>query len=453
MESFDIPESNEIGERLGLAIRVKLRAPGGFCYEPPPYESNGRRVHFDLADHDTERLAAITENLTLATERPWLQNAAKHVRKRPRVSAGNSHGELSLSEAVRMKAPMVGDLMMFVRRFVVMSEGKLLVVALWIIHTYGIKAFQQTPYLSVTSPERECGKSRLLEVLELLVANPWMITQPSEAVVFRQVHAKTPTLLLDEIDTIFSPKTAQYHEGLRGILDQGHRRHGKVPRFIGDKVREFNVYCAKVLAGIGTLPDTIAGRSIPLRLERRGPGEEVESFIVRDVKPVAVALSDRIEAWIGEHLDELSEARPTMPEEISDRMQEGCEPLAAIADHLGCGQEARAALVELLTGERLDEQETMRLRLLRDLKEIFESRDKPGKPCRSIRSPQLLTELQMLDESPWATYYGRGLDAKDLAALLRHYGVRSKAIKFKGGEVHKGYRRDDLYAVWERYLR
>jgi hypothetical protein len=344
---------------------------------------------------------------------------------------------------------LVGDLVAFIRDYVVMSDEKLLVLALWIIHTHIVRAFDQTPYLAITSPEKQCGKSRLLEVLELLVARPWMITQPSEAVVYRYVSKVVPTLLFDEVDTIFNPKTADRHEGLRALLNAGHRRGAVVPRAMnfGKDVEHFSVFCPKVLAGIGTLPDTIADRSIPIRLERKTRSEKVTRFSHREAEPRAEALTDRIDAWTSRNETALTDARPEMPAQLSDRMQEGCEPVVAIADILGRGDDARAGLVSLLTSERLDSQETMRVRLLRDLRTIFDRHA----GARSAFTDSLITELFRMEESGWDSYYRRGIEPKDLASLLRHYGVSPTTVR-KKEKVAKGYKRDDLQPVWERYL-
>ena len=121
-----------------------------------------------------------------------------------------------------------------------------------------------TPYLAITSPDRQCGKTRLMEVLELLVARPWLIELPSEAVLYRTIHGSVPTLLWDEIDTVFNTRTADKYEAQRAVLNSGNRRGVTVPRCVGSssKVSDFNVYSAKALAGIGTLPDTVADRSL-----------------------------------------------------------------------------------------------------------------------------------------------------------------------------------------------
>ena len=356
---------------------------------------------------------------------------------------------------------LVEDLVKFINRYLVLTEAQTLIVALYILHTYIVSSCYQTPYLQISSPEKQCGKSRLLEVLAVLVYEPWgPITTPSAAVLFRMVADKVPTLLWDEIDAVFAPKTAQFHEEHRALLDSGHRRGNFVPRFIGGKVIDFPVFCPKVFAGIGALPDTIADRSIPIRLQRRKATELVSDFIHEEVKAEADEIVERIEEWAEESEDEIGVARPDGMIGLSDRMREGSFSLVAIADQFGCGEEARSALTELLTAVRVDSQETMRLKLLRDIKEVCEQRGTRG----AITTDALLEGLWNLPETNWAEgrYYGRDLDDKDLAALLSHYGAKPQLIKFKKIGAKRGYRLDDyqnknaeditgLRSSWERY--
>jgi len=41
---------------------------------------------------------------------------------------------------------------------------------MWAAHTHIVQQAEQTPYIS--SPKKQSGKSRLLDALELVVANP-----------------------------------------------------------------------------------------------------------------------------------------------------------------------------------------------------------------------------------------------------------------------------------------
>lgn len=383
----------------------------------------------------------------------------------PAVTKRTPKSTLTPGRPKRKSDPeLIQDLQEFISRYVVMSESQLLVTAVYVVHTHIAKWCQQTPYIFIHSPERECGKSRLMEVLELLVARAWMIVNPSDAVLFRQVHAVMPTLLWDEIDAVFAPKSAQYHEEQRGMLDQGHRRRGRVPRFIGDKVVEFKVYCPKVFAGIGTLPDTLSSRSIPISLKRRKRDEPVQDFIFIDVEGEAAALQERIKQWSSAHGEAAAAARPeSVPEDLSDRMKEGCFSLMAIADALGLGPKLRAALVDVLTGDRVDSQESMRIRLLRDLRTVFAKEyQRRGKVCKSMRTDALLRHLHDMEESPWANYYGRDLNAKDMADLLRPYHIQPRLLNLllaNGTRTHaRGYRREThkedtgLADAWTRYL-
>lgn len=367
-----------------------------------------------------------------------------------------------MSKKSKKKPPqdvgLMDDIKSFLGRFLILGEEQKLVLSAYVLHTYIASECQQTPYIFIHSPEPECGKSRLMEVLDRLVYRPWMIVNPSDAVLFRKVSDKMPTLLWDEIDAVFNPKQAQNHEEQRGMLDQGHRRHGRVPRFINQQVVEFNVYCPKVFAGIGTLPDTLSRRSIPISLKRKRIEEVVEDFIFEDVKPEADVIKKRIAAWAEDHGEKVAKTRPeNLPTTISDRMREGCFSLFSIADAMGKGDDFRKALEFILTGDRTDSSETMRMRLLKDMRLVFAEERADRGPIRGLATADIVAGLVALEESPWKDYYGRGVEPKDIASLLAPYGVKSVQVKLNGQNI-RGYRRETskdsegLADVWRRYL-
>ena len=154
-----------------------------------------------------------------------------------------------------------------------------------------------------------CGKTRTLDCLELLVPSPFRVVIPSEAVVYTVLAQRPrPTLLLDEADAIFGPRTAERYEGLRAILnarqpagDAGPpgQARGQAPR--GRGVRRVR---AEGVAGIGNLPDTVADRSIPIRLKRRAPSETVARFRERTAE--AEAARSRLDVVDGARLSPMS---------------------------------------------------------------------------------------------------------------------------------------------------
>lgn len=187
----------------------------------------------------------------------------------------------------------------FVRRFVAMNEEQLSAIALWTFHSHALDAASATPYLSITSAEKESGKTRLLEALEPLVARPWLTGRVTAAVLPRKIEAETPTPLLDESDAAFRGEK-EYAEALRGVLNSGHRRSGKTTLCIGQgapmSYKNFSTSCPKAIAGIGELPDNVASRAIPIRLQRRSRGEPVEDFLSDDAEAEAESLRLALES-------------------------------------------------------------------------------------------------------------------------------------------------------------
>ena len=126
------------------------------------------------------------------------------------------------------------------------------------------------------------------------------------------------------------------NEELRGILNSGHTRDlAFVIRnvAVGDdhEPRRFSTWGAKAIALIGKLPDTLADRSIEVRLKRKLPGESVEK--VRHADPELFhSLAQRCARWAADHIDQIRAARPSMPEALNDRAQDSWEPLIAIAE-------------------------------------------------------------------------------------------------------------------------
>jgi hypothetical protein len=98
---------------------------------------------------------------------------------------------------------------------------------LWCAATHGQPAWEHAPRLTLTSPEKRCGKSRLMDVAEAVCYQPLITANVSIAAVVRSItEHDPPTIMVDEADTIFgTKKTAENHEDVRGILNAGHQRN------------------------------------------------------------------------------------------------------------------------------------------------------------------------------------------------------------------------------------
>src|SRR5712691_1090347 len=88
------------------------------------------------------------------------------------------------------------------------SESARIAHVLWIAHTHLIELFDNTPRIAFLSPEPASGKSRSLEVTELLVPRAIQQFSCSAASLFRTISESEglPTVLFDEIDAVFGAK-------------------------------------------------------------------------------------------------------------------------------------------------------------------------------------------------------------------------------------------------------
>jgi hypothetical protein len=354
---------------------------------------------------------------------------------------------------VEAGAVLLDEVAAFFRRFVVFPESHYAeVVALWVLHTHVAWEFDSTPRLSLTSPEPRSGKTRLLEVAELVVARPRRIEHMTAASLFRLVDTVRPTVLADEVDAIFGPK-AKEHEDVRSIFNAGHRKGARVPRCVGEgtemKVVEFDVFAPVALAGIGKLPDTIADRSIILAMRRRAPHEKVEPFRIRRARAEAQPQQRRLAAWGKRHEAELAEAEPVMPDGVTDRSADVWEPLLAIADAAGgeWPKRARDAAVAFANTAGSDEP-SRGVRLLSDIRAVFTHNHDPAE----MTSADLVAHLVAIEEAPWSDLRGKSLDASGLARRLRLYSIRPSGNVRQGRKVLKHYERDAFTESWDRYL-
>ena len=137
---------------------------------------------------------------------------------------------------------------------------------------------------------KRCGKSRLLDVLAQLVRRPLLTSDISAAALVRSIdHDDPPTLMLDEADATFGKalKGDEKAEHLRGILNAGFGRDRPYRRWdvTTRSVEDCPTFAMAVLAGIGSLPDTIEDRAVIINLRRKSPGERAAKYRVRRDKP------------------------------------------------------------------------------------------------------------------------------------------------------------------------
>jgi hypothetical protein len=343
------------------------------------------------------------------------------------------------------------DVVLLLDRFMAMSEEQLHALALWVAMTHVYEDFDVVPYLFVTSAEKRCGKSLLLDLLEVLALRGRSTANISPAALYRMLDEQHPTLLFDEVDQFFPKggKVDASKSDLIGLINAGFRKGRATYRMGGAKMREleeFDAFGPKALAGIGgCLPDTTADRCIPIRLERKAPGVTRERYRIRVNEPEARQVGEVIGRAVSASRWSISVAGTDLPTQLNDRQQDVWEPLLAIADAAGGDwpQLARKAAVAL-HGEFSDETESLGVKLLTDIRAVF--------IAERLMTKQLADLLCAQDESPWPDWRGgSGLTSAARAKLLRPFGIRSKPIRV-AGDKGRGFEQHQFHDAFDRYL-
>jgi hypothetical protein len=345
---------------------------------------------------------------------------------------------------------LLGGVEAFLRHYVCFEDHhQSRALALWAAHTYLKNVIQVTPYLNITSPDKGSGKTRLLEVLAVLVKDPYFTVLVSPAALFRIIDQEHPTVLLDEVDSLRSQQYGFSNE-MKGLLNQGYRRNGaKLVRAVRDskEVLRYDLFCPKAFAGNGSpLPSTVADRSIPIHLYRAGPDEQPAEFDMEQVSEDAEALRRALE-----QLPNLIDHRstPVPPHGLIDRAAEVWKSLLQIADTAGGNwpRWAREAAV-FLHQARSEDDESLPSRLLADIRQVANS-------DQWIGSIDLVARLHRLEEAPWADLPPKGLTVSGLARMLRGFGIRPAdrhVDSSSRGSVLKGYRLADFGRAFSKYL-
>jgi putative DNA primase/helicase len=317
-------------------------------------------------------------------------------------------------------------------------------IALWVVFAHALDAADIAPILALISPERRCGKTTTFSLLAKLVPRPVPSSNTSSAAIYRVIEKHSPTLLIDEADSFLAAR-----EELRGILNSGHTRDAAyVLRADGDdhEPRQFSTWSAKAVALIGHLPDTLADRSIIVRMRRRAPQEHLER-LRHDRLGAFVELKRQAARWAADHLCELRAGDPEVPKALSnDRAADNWRALLVIADLAGGEWPERARRAALaLSGEAIGGEESIRELLLADIRDTFGDREE-------MFTDDLLGRLCGREERPWCEWKaGHPLSAVQLARLLKPFSVRPGQLR-DGPRTAKGYKLRDLADAFSRYL-
>jgi hypothetical protein len=332
-----------------------------------------------------------------------------------------------------------------VKRYLAIETDQVVALCLWSLFSHAHDAFEISPILALTSPDKGCGKSTALALLSALVPKPLTSANITPSAVFRVTDYFKPTLLLDEADTFLSDS-----EGLRGILNSGHMRsQAYVTRVVGDdfQVCMFSTWTPKAVALIGEMPGTLADRAITIRMRRRAHSERIERLQLHRLTEME-DLRSMAARWALDHLEALRFAEPEIPEGITrDRTRDNWRPLLAIADSAGQEWPRRARESACRLSDQAAQEISVGIALLEDLRGLFIVTGRI-----KLESDEILHHLHAMDERLWPDWKSRGpISAQQMAGLLHPFGI--SPVKWKQeGTTHRGYQESDFGDAFSRYL-
>jgi hypothetical protein len=135
---------------------------------------------------------------------------------------------------------------------------------------------------------------------------------------------------------------------------------------------------------------------------------------------------------------------------LEDREAELWLPLFSVCTVAAPGklEHLKAVAMRVSGAKQADEPNDSGILLLKDILAVFEQSQQDR-----MTTLNLLNALNMIEESPWATWcHGTVLDARRLAKLLRPFGVTPHNLRLEDGRIVKGYERANFEEAWALYL-
>jgi len=236
------------------------------------------------------------------------------------------------------------------------SDSKYTAVTLWTVATHfrdasGALVFPEFAHLGFFSPEPGCGKTRCLQILQMLCANaPNIPIEPSEAAVALMLGREHRVLLLDEGDVLFG--SGKRKSAIRAILNSSYKKGGTWPRVRNGNLDDVPVdgggcaggFLDVVEKGTGNTLEALMQRFIKIRMAKppagtaiHKPREVVGEFDGRKLtgEDVAARLNQLAGAWAAQEMPNVASMTPEMPEGVELRQEELWTALLAVAQAAG----------------------------------------------------------------------------------------------------------------------
>jgi len=352
-------------------------------------------------------------------------------------------------------AELLTDIETVIKRHVILSDHAAAALAVWVLHTYTFEMRDTVAYVAIESPEKRCGKTTLLSVLAAMTCKPLIASNITVGALFRSVHTCMPTLFIDEADTFMAGNST-----MRGIINSGNTRrtayvlrlsrsssssNSAQPSTLNSQptdtgLKKYSCWCPKVIAMIGQVPDTIADRSIVVKMARK--------LTTETCLPLSELDTAEIKAKCARFALDSSRAIAQSPknriEGLNDRAADTFDPLYVIAQLAGDKWQEKLHSAALALSSTADSRNSG-MGLIMDILSLFGETGSEKMFSRDIVA--LLRENGATSH----TLSDSSINEYLISKALRHYHIRPSNIRI-GREVHRGYHASDFRDAITRYV-
>jgi hypothetical protein len=329
------------------------------------------------------------------------------------------------------------------------DSSQALVAALWAVNTWVFDRFDACPYLCLTSNTMAAGKTRLMELLQMVSRNGHMVASVRPAAMLRMIqhYDSKITFYIDDAQSL-SGSSARV---LRSLMEMGYRRGQTIPwPMAGGRVQNFPVYCPKCFALIGELNDTLRDRSIEIKLQR---GEPVRDFVHSTARSEAAVLVEQVRLVFEDRWPAISQrtfltgrdgeiwASLFRVAEVLRLDNATVDTLTRTAADLVAKKTAPRELIDRSEHEQRATDKAYGQMAVRDLVAVLHESE-PG-----ISSAVAVERMKAITTSPWRTFRGTGINETLLSDLVSRFGVAITLVRMDGGRkgrVARGYAAADI---------
>lgn len=109
---------------------------------------------------------------------------------------------------------LLDDLRDHLKKYLILQDGQWEAIVLWVMFSHCLNAFEIAPKLLINSPEKRCGKTTLMDLLQGLVYEPLLSSNITAASMFRMIDSVGCTIMIDEADTFDPPPIKESISGV-----------------------------------------------------------------------------------------------------------------------------------------------------------------------------------------------------------------------------------------------